>query len=296
MRVHLINVGQGCATLIEFPCAAILVDAGGESNPSFQSNDSLKAYLDNFFDRRSDLNRTLSCFYLTHPHIDHTRGVSSILQSYTIKNAVTDGLEEGSGKFGQIKLHRAAEDAQATPSTEDDIGFDAVTTDEIGTGGLTDGVIDAVHCSGTDPVIKVLWGASPSMPSGWNSTVFGNPNNHSLVIRVEYGASSVLITGDLQDEAQHSLVQKYAGTHLLDADIYVVGHHGSRNGSSTELLDQITPQMALIGVGSLDHQVAFTAWDFGHPNKGILDRLQATLTATRPPIHIKGRHNEANIC
>jgi|SRR6266542_5559274 len=111
IRVHLINVGQGCATLIEFPCAAILVDACGEDNPLLNSSDSLKTYLDDFFDRRNDLNHTLQCVYLTHPHKDHTLGVPVILQPpYLIKNAVTDGLEEGSGKTGQIKLHRVVQD------------------------------------------------------------------------------------------------------------------------------------------------------------------------------------------
>src|SRR5258706_9459939 len=129
MRVHLINVGQGCATLIEFPCAPILVDAGGETNSLFNSSDSLKTYLDDFFDRRNDLNHTLQCVYLTHPHRDHTLGVPVILQSpYLIKNAVTDGLEQGSGKLGQIKLHRAVQDAEANSDTADNIGFEAVTT------------------------------------------------------------------------------------------------------------------------------------------------------------------------
>jgi beta-lactamase superfamily II metal-dependent hydrolase len=80
MRVHLINVGQGCATLIEFPCAAILVDTGGESDSLFNSSDSLRAYLHDFFDKRNDLNHTLQCVYLTHPHIDHTLGIPVILQ------------------------------------------------------------------------------------------------------------------------------------------------------------------------------------------------------------------------
>src|SRR5687768_18531582 len=86
MRVHLINVGQGCATLIEFPCAAILIDVGGETNSLYNSTDSLKAYLDNFFERRNDLNYTLQCVYLTHPHLDHTLGMPVILDSpYIIK-------------------------------------------------------------------------------------------------------------------------------------------------------------------------------------------------------------------
>ena len=289
MRVHLINVGQGCATLIEFPCAAILVDAGGESNALFNSSDSLTAYLDNFFERRSDLNHTLQCVYLTHPHKDHTLGVPVILQSpYVIKNAVTDGLEEGSGKAGQIKLHRAAQASEENNDPADDIGLEAVTTDKIvGNDGLTNSVIDPVNCTGINPVIKILWGASTVKPATWTTTDFNNENNHSLVIRIEYGSSVFIITGDLEDVAQANLLAKYNGTNLLDADVYLVGHHGSKNGSSQELINQITPQMALIGVGNQSRQILWTAWAYGHPNKGILDRLQNKLTATRTPIHVK---------
>ena len=59
MRVHFIDVGQGASTLIEFPCAAILVDTGGEKNVDFSGTDELTAYLDAFFAQRTDLNKTL---------------------------------------------------------------------------------------------------------------------------------------------------------------------------------------------------------------------------------------------
>jgi competence protein ComEC len=287
MRVHLINVGQGCATLIEFPCAAILVDAGGETNSLYNSSDALKTYLDNFFDKRNDLNHTLQCVYLTHPHVDHTLGVPVVLQApFIIKNAVTDGLEQGSGKPGQVQLHRAVQAAEATPDPGDDIGFEAITTDLIGNAGLTNAIISPVNCTGTNPLIKILWGASATNP-GWSNTDFNNENNQSLVIRIEYGASSLLITGDLEEPALRNLLAKYAGTTLLHADVCLVGHHGSKNGTTQDLVNRITPQMALIGAGDPSRQVLWTAWAYGHPNKGILDILQNKLTATRTPIHVQ---------
>jgi len=287
MRVHLINVGQGSATLIEFPCAAILIDAGGETNPLYNSSDALTTYLDDFFARRIDLNDTLHCVYLTHPHKDHTLGVPVILQSpYVIGNVVTDGLEQGSGKSGQIKLHRLVQEREATPDPADDIGFDAVTTDEIGNAGLTNAVIDPVNCEGTNPVIKVLWGTSATNP-GWTNKAFENENNHSLVIKIEYGTSTLLIIGDLEETAQGNLLSKYSGTTQLDADVYVVGHHGSKNGTSQTLLNKITPKIALIGVGDPDRETSWTAWAYGHPNKGILDKLQNKLTATRTPTQVQ---------
>jgi competence protein ComEC len=287
MQVHFINVGQGNATLVEFPCGAILIDAGGETNTLFHSSDSLKSFLDDFFDKRSDLNHAFKCVYLTHPHIDHTRGVSIILDSsYLIKNAVTDGLEHGSGKSGQINLHRDAQNSESDADANNDIGLEAITTNGIGSTGLTDAIIDPVICSGTDPVIRILWGTSTTNP-GWNNNDFNDENNHSLVIRIDYGASSLLITGDLEEAAIHDLVSKYNGTSLLDADVYVVGHHGSKNGTTQELLNRITPEIALIGSGDTTRKLAFTAWFYGHPNKGILDMLQESVTLTRPAIKVK---------
>lgn len=287
MRVHLINVGQGCATLIEFPCAAILIDTGGETDAQYNSSEALKAYLDDFFTRRSDLNHTLKCVYLTHPHKDHTLGVPVVLTPpYVIKNAVTDGLEEGSGKAGQIKLHRAAQDSEDNSDPSDDIGFEAITTADVGVNGITNSVIDAVNCTGTDPTIKILWGTSTTNP-GWTDIDFKNANNHSLVIRIDYGASSMLVTGDLEEAALASLLKKYQGTNLLDADVYLTGHHGSKNGTTQELLNRITPKMALIGMGDLSRHVLWTAWAYGHPNKGVLDMLQKSITTPRQTIPVK---------
>src|SRR6266849_463774 len=79
LRAHFIDVGQGAATLVEFPCAAVLIDTGGEENGDFNSTVALMDYLDTFFNGRVDLNRTLHSIILTHPHVDHTRGVSDVI-------------------------------------------------------------------------------------------------------------------------------------------------------------------------------------------------------------------------
>lgn len=73
MRVHFIDVGQGAATLIEFPCAAMLIDTGGENPSTFDSTEALMKYLDNFFAQRSDLQDTFHSPVITHPHIVDSR-------------------------------------------------------------------------------------------------------------------------------------------------------------------------------------------------------------------------------
>ncbi|NMH26914.1 helix-hairpin-helix domain-containing protein [Flavobacterium silvaticum] len=295
MRIHVINVGQGCATLVEFPCAAILIDTGGESNAYFDSSASLQSYLEEFFIQRPDLQNTFECVYLTHPHIDHTRGVSVIVQPpYKIKNIVTDGIENGSGGSQQKQLHKLAQDSEENSNPADNIGLEAVVTDEIGNTGFTNEKIDAVNCSRINPEITVLWGTSVTN-TGWAAEEFKDANNHSLVIKIKYGESTFLVTGDLEEAALKDMIRKYNGSSVLDSDVYMVGHHGSINGTTQSLLDAVTPKIALIGAGDVGRKVYWTAWQYGHPRKEILQMLQQILTATRTPFHvqagIKGTRN-----
>ena len=92
MRIHEIDVGQGAATLIELPCGAMLIDTGGEKSSSFDGVSMLTSYLDAFFARRTDLHRVLDVLVVTHPHIDHVRGVPAVLAGYAPRNVVEDGL------------------------------------------------------------------------------------------------------------------------------------------------------------------------------------------------------------
>src|SRR4029077_7337806 len=110
MRVHLIDVGQGAATLFEFSCAAVLVDTGGESDDDFDSNEHLMDYLRAFFTSRPDLHETLALLLITHPHIDHARGAKGVWQVYHVQNVVTDGMTSSSGGRQQGALIKAAEE------------------------------------------------------------------------------------------------------------------------------------------------------------------------------------------
>jgi competence protein ComEC len=294
MKVHFIDVGQGSSCLVEFPCSAILIDAGGEKNQDFDSNEALEKYLKNFFKSKPVLKNTLQCLYITHPHIDHTRGIPTLLElKYPIKNLVTNGMETGSGKAQQIKMHKMVEQAEATATTADDIGFEAVTVDEVPKTGLTNKVIDPVKCTEVDPKIRILWGEMIENP-GLSNKEFYDENNNSLVIKIEYGSSSIIFTGDLEEKAIAELLKKYNGTDILNADVYVCGHHGSKNGTTSALLDQITPKYAVISMGDPIREDSWTAWAYGHPNKGILTVLQNKVSENRNPITVQAADGARN--
>jgi competence protein ComEC len=204
MRAHFIEVGQGAATLIEFPCAAVLIDTGGEENGQFKSTEALIDYLDTFFAGRADLNKTLASLILTHPHIDHTNGVADVLAKFTVQNAVTNGQEKGSGRYGQRALHKKVD--------TDHIGFTPVHVNDMPPGkGLTNPVIDPVTCQDVDPGITALWGTVGDKPTTWNNDDFENQNNHSVAIRIDFGSASLLVPGDLETRAIGSLLARLPG-------------------------------------------------------------------------------------
>lgn len=89
---------------------------------------------------------------------------------------------------------------------------------------------------------------------------FGDENERGLTV-LTTGSLTALITGDMNSSSERSLLRAYQ---LPKLDILIVGHHGSRNSTSEELLTHLRPDTALISVGRNS---------FGHPHKDTLERL-----------------------
>lgn len=310
MRVHFIDVGQGDATLFEFPCKkTVLVDTGGERNDEFDGRQAVLAYLDGFFDARPELNRTLSLLAITHPHRDHTQAVRAVLERYKVEGVVVSGRSSGSGWHWEESEEPGESDElpQGQSVLLDQMGPDRVRVIEFprvdDVSPQTDQIIDPVDCrsedsEGIDPKIQVLWGEIGKDP-GWGYKVFDgkrkyhfhNENNHSVVIRVEYGGASVLLTGDLESEKRSNgtptaaipdLLRRYLNhpERPLDVDVYKVGHHGSANGTSKALLEAMTPQIAILSMGPDSRRgpwhdrLPWTAYQYGHPRKSVIEDLE----------------------
>lgn len=72
-------------------------------------------------------------------------------------------------------------------------------------------------------------------------------NNLSLVFRLLYGETSLLLTGDIYDEAESSLLQLYGDE--LKCDLIKVPHHGLSTSSSTRFMLKTAPEQAVIMSG-----------------------------------------------
>ncbi len=72
-------------------------------------------------------------------------------------------------------------------------------------------------------------------------------NNNSCVLKVKTATGSLLLTGDIEKQAERLLIERDAAQ--LRADILVVPHHGSKTSSTEEFIAAVAPRWALFPVG-----------------------------------------------
>jgi len=280
--LHFIDVGQGDATLIELPCAAVLVDTGGESQGTFNSNRALTDYLDAFFTRREDLRETLDAVVLTHPHVDHTRNLPTVLARYRVSQVVDNGAATSSESGGAEQLFAATLRRRCDPSWQRCTQYTALRFERARDVVPAPLALDRAGRCEVAPVLTALWGRVDRNP-GWEPGLYHNQNNHSVVLRVDYGDASLLLTGDLQSDAIRALVGRYKGSGELDVDVYQVGHHGSHNATTNALVRAMSPAIAVFSMGPGDRPGAFTAHQHGHPRYDVVDRLARGVSLRQAP-------------
>lgn len=231
--ISFIDVGQGDSMLISTPRGKrILVDGGGtrDSENFDVGRQTLIPYL---------LNKgitKLDYIVISHFDSDHATGVAQILGKIDVSSIIlTRQLEENDiyrhilsiAKEKKIKLIYVKEG------------------DVLKIGGIK---ISIIHPE--------------------NKLMINNPmNNNSIVCKVEYNSFSMLLTGDIEMEAEELILRKNIN---LKADVLKVAHHGSKTSTTGEFLKAINPKVALIGVGKNNN--------FGHPSNEVIQRLKENGT------------------
>ena len=90
---------------------------------------------------------------------------------------------------------------------------------------------------------------------------YRNENDISVVTRVIYGETAMLLTGDIEWDAEHDLADAD-----ITADVLQVSHHGSDTSSSYVLLRAVMPSVAVIQCAGDN--------PYGHPHEAVLSRLR----------------------
>lgn len=285
MEIHFVDVGQGDAIYIEFPDGKdMLIDAGDTKNANTQA---LIEYINNYGSASDGIDYVM----LTHVDADHVGGMDNIIETYVVKNVYMPniGKEDSNPERGYW------------------------TTKTYGQ------FYDAVYSEGA--TIKYNEGNFKIEGEGWEIDVYApiaseyddfdegctgskEKNDMSPVMIIEYAGVRTLLSGDLNSTAESNLFTwseadfiARTGMSKIDCSVIKAGHHGSRDSTSTALLEFSDPEHVIFCCGADN--------SYGHPHQEVLDRiysydenLSGSVHTTAEKGHIKmtvGENGEYNL-
>jgi competence protein ComEC len=236
MEVTAIDVGQGDSIFIVGPDGStMLLDAGGpvggvtetaEATSRFDVGEEVVSpYL---WSRRF---RRLDVLALSHAHSDHMGGMPAVMRNFRPREL-------------WVSIDPNSDAYRALLSEAKDFG------------------VQVRHFYAGD---QLAWGGTRVTILA-PETGYSNPlepvNNDSLVMRMQYGKSSVLLEGDAEAPSEREML---AHGRVATVTLLKVGHHGSRTSTTQEFLDAAAPKDAVVSVGRGN--------TFGHPRYEVIERI-----------------------
>ena len=210
-NIHVIDVGQGDAVLLEQGGEYALIDTGTPS-----SREALASYLE------SHGVQELKYLLLTHFHTDHIGGALSIVKNFRVKTVLLPDLE-----LAPAPTARTALDLLDALEERADAGELQVIVPTVG---------DSFSLGAAE--LSVIGGGIPCKE---------DPNSTSLITLFTFDGFRYFSAGDAETDAEAELLSRMND---LRVDLYKVSHHGSSTSSSQELIDALQPPVAVISCGT----------------------------------------------
>jgi competence protein ComEC len=164
--------------------------------------------------------RQLDTVFLTHPQADHMRGIESVIDQLNVKQLVASSRpKKRHGSFHDLWRQAA----------------------QRGVSLLTQ------HAALIHP------------PAVWTPGAKPGTNDQSLVLRIQHGTHSFLLTGDIEAEGEAMVLDRLGPTTVVQ-----VPHHGSKTSSGPDFVARLAPRWAVVPVGASNR--------YGHPAPEVIAR------------------------
>ena len=193
--------------------------------------DAGEAYeVDNVINYLNDLGITKLDYVVgTHPHTDHIGGLEEVISTFDI---------------GIIYMPKAISSSKTYENLLTTISNKGLSVKTAKSGVV---VLDEGN-------LKLEFIAP-------NSDSYNNLNNYSAVLKLTYLNSTFLFMGDAEILSENEI------TSDVSADVIKVGHHGSDSSSSSEFVNKVRPEYAIIMVGEDN--------SYDHPCQSIINRYES---------------------
>ena len=233
LEIHYIDVGQGDCSLIKWEGAAVLIDCGERENA-----ETVLEYL-----KKQGVEK-LDIIIATHPHSDHIGAMGDIISGIDVERVVAPKVSSDMTpttktyeRFLTALKDKALKLTAAKPGTVYALA------------GRT-----AASAEKQPPKLEILAPVAD----------YDDLNDYSVVVRMTYGKTSYLFTGDAETKAEKDILNSGAD---VSADVLKAGHHGSSTSTSEEFLEAVSPEICVIQCGEGN--------SYGHPHAEILDRFES---------------------
>jgi len=226
LRLHVLDVGQGTSQVVELPEGKLMVmDGGGLRSRYFDTGERIVApFIRHLGYRKIDV------IVLSHPEQDHMGGLAALVRQFPVGELWTN--EDISKNYSWKRLLETCAQRRVRHRVWREGGTEYV-------GNVMVKVRPSTGCEGAR-----------------------DRNGRSLVVELDYGKRSVLLTGDIDRTREQCLLKQGLGP----VDVLVVPHHGSKTSSSSEFVGQIRPGIAIVPVGWRN--------SLGLPDPQVLERYR----------------------
>lgn len=229
LHITFCDVGQGDAIFIRSPGGRLLLVDGGPDNTVLECLSSKMGYWE----------RVIDLVILTHPHQDHFFGINFVLDRFSVLSFASLSIINTTSSYNDLLLNMSKEDIKTV---------NLLSSDRFN-------LSDDLEIKVLEPDKEFLARSSPNGKIG-ESNEFA-----STILQVTYKDFDLLLTGDAQTASLNDALESLDG----ELEVLQIPHHGSATGFTPDMLEKISPKLAVISVGKNNR--------YGHPNIGIIKSL-----------------------